>query len=59
MVSGILDSLNCIPDCKAKDAGFNMQKFPEIRNTNCLTWGDLTKLGNKHVRPFHPIRGLL
>ena len=30
IVSGILDSLNCIPDFKAQDSGFHIPKFPEF-----------------------------
>ena len=28
IVSGIPDSLSCIPDSKAQDSGFQKQKFP-------------------------------
>ena len=30
IVSGIPDSLSCIPDSKAQDFGFHKQKFPRI-----------------------------
>ena len=30
VVSGILDSLSCIPDSKAQDSGFHIPKFPEF-----------------------------
>ena len=49
--NGIVDSLSCIPDSKAKDSGFPsnnlqdigipQQKFPEIRTPYSLTWGNL------------------
>ena len=39
IVSGILYSLSCIPDSKAKDFIFHKQKFPSIRNPYSLTWG--------------------
>ena len=32
IVSGIPDSLSCIPDSKAQDSGFHKQKFLEFRN---------------------------
>ena len=31
IVSGILDSLSCIPDSKAQDSGFHNQNFPVLR----------------------------
>ena len=37
-VSGIPDSLSCIPDCKAQDSGFHKQKFPRFQNPDSLTW---------------------
>ena len=33
----IPDSYSCIPDSKAQDSGFHMQKFPGCRNHNSLT----------------------
>ena len=30
VVTGILDSLSCIPDSKAQDSGFHIPKFPEF-----------------------------
>ena len=38
--SGIPDSLSCIPDSKAQDFGFHEQKFPCLRNSDSLTWGE-------------------
>ena len=31
LFSGILDSLNCFPDSKAQDSGFQKQNFPEFQ----------------------------
>ena len=39
-VSGIPDSLSCVPDSKAHDPGFHKQKFPEFQNANYLKWGE-------------------
>ena len=36
IVSGIPDSLNCIP--KTQDSGFHKQKFPGFRNPDSLKW---------------------
>ena len=44
IVSGIPDSLNCIPDSKALDSGFQKQKYPRFRNPDSLTWGNLSCL---------------
>ena len=41
IVSGIPDSLRCIPHSKAQDSRFYKQKFPWFRNPIPLTWGDL------------------
>ena len=38
--SGIPDSLSCIPDSKAQDFRFHEQKFPCLRNSDSLTWGE-------------------
>ena len=48
IVSGILDSLNCILDSKAQDSElhkknfphfrFNKEKVPRFRNPDSLTW---------------------
>ena len=48
-VSGILDSLSCIPDSKAQDSGFLKQKFPGFGSQEFRTWGEkaaVTKLVN-------------
>ena len=37
IVSGIPDTLNCIPDSKTKDSVFQKQKFPGLRNPDSLT----------------------
>ena len=48
-VSGIPDSLRCIPDSKAPDSGFHKQKFPGFGSQEFRTWGEkaaVTKLVN-------------
>ena len=30
IVSGISDTLSCVPDSKVQDSGFHKQKFPEF-----------------------------
>ena len=40
IVSGIPDSLSCIPDSKALNSGFNKPRFPGMRNQDSITWGD-------------------
>ena len=40
VVSGIPDSLNCIPDSISQDSRFHKQKFPRFWNPDSLTWGD-------------------
>ena len=40
VVSGIPDSLSCIPDSKVQDLGFHKQKFPCLWNSDSLTWGE-------------------
>ena len=40
IVRGIPDSYTCIPDSKAQDSGFQMQKFPGFRNPDSFTWCD-------------------
>ena len=40
IVSGIPDSLSCIPDSKTQDPGFPEQKFPAFWNPHSLTWGE-------------------
>ena len=37
IVSGIPDSLSCIPDAKAQDSRFLKQKFPGFQNSDSLT----------------------
>ena len=51
IVSGIADSLSCIPDFKAQDSGFqstnfldsafHKQKFYGLRYPDSLTWGKI------------------
>ena len=40
IVSGILDSLSCVPDSKAQGPLFHKQKFPGVRNADSLARGD-------------------
>ena len=41
IVSGILDSLRCIPDSKAQDStSSTSKKIPGFLNQNSLAWGD-------------------
>ena len=40
IVSGILDSLSCIPNSKVQDCGFPKQKIPGLRNLDSLKRGD-------------------
>ena len=40
IVSGIPDSISCIPDSTAQDSKFHLQKFPRFQNSNSLSWGD-------------------
>ena len=40
IISGIPDSLSCIPDSKAQYSGFHKQKFPRFRNPDSLTCGE-------------------
>ena len=40
IVSGIPETLSCIPDSKTQDSGFHKQKFPGFRNPESLTWGE-------------------
>ena len=39
IVSGIPGSYSCIPDSKAQDSAFHMQKFPGCRNPDSLYMG--------------------
>ena len=39
IVSGIPDSLSCIPDFKDQDSEFHKQKFRRFRNPDSLIWG--------------------
>ena len=41
IVSGIPDSYTCIPDFKAQNSGFQMQKFPGFWNPDSVTWGEI------------------
>ena len=41
ILSGITDSLHCIPDSKARDSGFQEQTFPRFGNPDSHTWGDV------------------
>ena len=43
VVSGILDSLGCIPYSKARNCRFYEQKLPVFRNSDWLTWGDILR----------------
>ena len=40
IVSGIPNSLSCIPDSKAQDFQFLRQRFPGLRNPDFLKWSD-------------------
>ena len=40
IVSGIPESLSCIPDSKTHDSGFHEQKFPRFRNLDSLACCD-------------------
>ena len=40
IVSGIPDSLSCIPDSKTQYPGFHRQKFPGFWNPHSLTWDE-------------------
>ena len=42
IVGEITDSLNSIPDSKAQDSGFQLdrEKFSEFRNPDSFTWGE-------------------
>ena len=40
IVSGVLESLNCIPYSKAPDSWFYKHQIPELRNPDSLTWGE-------------------
>ena len=40
IVSGIPNSLSCIPDSNAQDSGFHKQKFPGFQDLDSLTAGD-------------------
>ena len=44
MVTGILDSLSCIPYSKAQDSWFHKQEFLTFRNPDFLTRGNLDNL---------------
>ena len=60
IVSGIPDSLSCIPDSKAQDSGFHKQRFPGLRSQEFHTWGEkaaVTKLVNC-IFFFFPFRNL-
>ena len=40
IVSGIPDSLSCIPDSKTQDSTFHKQKFLGFRNPDSFIWGE-------------------
>ena len=40
IVSGILDSLSCLPDSKVQGSLFHKRKFPGVRNADSLARGD-------------------
>ena len=40
IVTGIPDSLSCIPDSKAQNSRFQKQKFLWFRNPNSLSWNE-------------------
>ena len=52
IVSGIPDSYSCIPDSKAKDSEFYMQKFPGSRNPDSLTWGERRNMDRYYLFTF-------
>ena len=52
IVSGIPDSYSCIPDSKAKDSEFYMQKFPGSRNPDSLTWGERRNMDKYYLFTF-------
>ena len=43
VVSGILDSLGCIPDSKTLDSRIYEQKLSGFRNPDSLTWSDILR----------------
>ena len=49
IVSGITDSLSCIPDSKAKDSGFQKHKFRGILNPDSLTWDNVFVIGESDM----------
>ena len=42
IVSGIPDSLSCIPDSKAQNSRFHGKNFPGFWNPHSLTWGEMS-----------------
>ena len=53
IVSGIPDSLSCIPDSKAQDFGFHKQNFYGFRNPYSIKWGELLSWSRKqHLTSF-------
>ena len=59
-ISGILESLSCIPYSKVPDSGFYNHKIPGLRNLVSLTWGEpelrrlLLSSGDPGVGPGDP-----
>ena len=49
IVSGITDSLSCITDSKAKDSGFQKDKFRGIRNPDSLIWDNVFVIGESDM----------
>ena len=50
IVTGILDSLGCIPDSKAQDSGFHRQNFHRYWNTGSLSWGFVPCYNTEMIR---------
>ena len=59
-ISGILESLSCIPYSKVPDSGFYKHKIPGLQNPDSLTWGEpelrrlLLSSGDPGVGPGDP-----
>ena len=58
IVSGIPDSLSCIPESKAQDFVFHKQTFPRFRNRDSLTWSGLMPslvMGNPRTNALNEV----
>ena len=52
IVSGIPDSLSCIPDSKAQESGLHKQNFPRFRNWKSVTVGETVFFFLNECRPW-------